>query len=258
VQTGQLLLQYQPLVSLANGKVLGVEGLVRWRHPVHGMIRPDQFIPVAEETGVIREITGFVLAEGMRQARAWSAAGCPLTVALNVSIGDLGALDFPDQAASLANIAGIEPSAITLEISEHQVIQQLGTALDVLSRLKLKGFRLAIDDFGTGYSSLAQLRDLPFDELKIDRGFVHKSPATAKLRTICAASIRLAHELKMSVVAEGIENDAEWNLMQQLGVEVGQGYGIARPMAADLVPGWCAAARTLPMASGPALKGRIA
>lgn len=243
VQQQQLLLQYQPLVSLVTGKALGVEGLVRWLHPVHGMIPPDQFIPIAEETGVIREITQFVLVEGMRQSRAWSDAGCVLSVSLNVSIGDLAALDFPDLAASLARAAGVDPATITLEVSEHQVISQLSTALDVLSRLKLKGFRLAIDDFGTGFSSLAQLRDLPFDALKIDRGFVHRSPATAKLRAICSASIQMAHELTMSVVAEGIENDAEWRLMQQLGVEVGQGYGIARPMAAELIPGWCATAR---------------
>ncbi|MEO6185053.1 MAG: EAL domain-containing response regulator [Steroidobacteraceae bacterium] len=243
VQAKQLHLQYQPLVSLATGTVLGVEGLIRWIHPVHGLIPPDQFIPAAEETGVIRKITAFVLAEGMRQSREWSEAGCDLNVSLNVSIGDLAALDFPDLAQSLAIEAGANPAAITLEVSERQVIRQLGTALDVLSRLKLKGFRLAIDDFGTGYSSLAQLRDLPFDELKIDRGFVRKSPTTAKLRTICAASVHLAHELKMTVVAEGIENDSEWRLMQQLGVEIGQGYGIARPMAADLIPTRCAGAR---------------
>jgi EAL domain-containing protein (putative c-di-GMP-specific phosphodiesterase class I)/DNA-binding NarL/FixJ family response regulator len=238
VNEKQLFLQYQPLVWLATGEVLGVEGLVRWLHPVHGLIPPDLFIPIAEETGVIREITRFVLAEGMRQSRTWSEAGCPLNVALNVSIGDLGALDFPDLAASLATRAGVDPDMITFEVSEHQIIRHLGTALDVLSRLKLKRFRLAMDDFGTGYSSLSQLRDLPFDELKIDRGFVRRSPTTAKLRTICAASIRMAHELKMLVVAEGVENDAEWSLMQQLGAEVGQGFGIARPMAAELIPRW--------------------
>ena len=156
-------------------------------------------------------------------------------MAVNVSMDDLRALDFPDVAASIAAELSIEPSMITLEVTEGQVMGQLSTALDVISRLRLKRFRLAIDDFGTGYSSLAQLRDLPFDELKIDRGFVHGAAKDVTLRAICSASLRMAQQLQLHVVAEGIEDREDWELMRELGCDDAQGYFIARPMpAADL------------------------
>ena len=136
---------------------------------------------------------------------------------------DLSALDFPDVAAGLAHAAGVEPNLITLEVTESQVMGQLNTVLDVLSRLRLKRFRLSIDDFGTGYSSLAQLRDLPFDELKIDRGFVHGASADATRRAICSASLRMAQQLNMQVVGEGIEDREDLDFLCQLGCDVGPG-----------------------------------
>ncbi len=173
----------------------------------------------------------------MRQARAWRQSGETFGVAVNVSMRDLAALDFPDMAARLADSVGVDPTAITLEVTEGQVMNQLSTALDVLTRLRLKRFRLSIDDFGTGHSSLAQLRDLPFEELKIDRGFVHGASGDATRRAICNASLRMAQQLKMQVVAEGIEEPADWELLVAMGCEVGQGYLVARPMpAAELLP----------------------
>jgi EAL domain-containing protein (putative c-di-GMP-specific phosphodiesterase class I) len=223
-----------------SSEVVGVESLVRWEHPEDGLIFPDRFIGLAEEHGLISEVTRTVLASAFKQAKTWLQGGHHLPVAVNVSVNDLTALDFPDVAAELATVAGIEPRVITLEVTEGRVMKELSTALDVLSRLRLKRFRLAIDDFGTGNSSLAQLRDLPFDELKVDRSFVHGASADGTLRAICNASLRMAHQLNMQVVAEGIEDRNDWDLLRQLGYDVGQGYFIARPMPAENLASWMA------------------
>jgi EAL domain-containing protein (putative c-di-GMP-specific phosphodiesterase class I)/FixJ family two-component response regulator len=238
ISQGELVNYYQPKVALATGEVVGMESLVRWRHPVDGLIFPDQFLGLAEEQGLLTEVTGVVLIEAMKQAKAWSHAGHHLSVAVNISMDDLIALDFPDVAMALAASVGIDPRLITLELTEGQVMRQLSTVLDVLSRLSLKRFRLSIDDFGTGHSSLAQLRDLPFNELKVDRGFVHGASSDVTRRAICSASLQMAHQLQMQVVAEGIENREDWDFLSQLGCDVGQGYFIARPMPAADVVDW--------------------
>ncbi len=239
----ELVNHYQPKVSLTTGEVVGVESLVRWRHPADGLICPDQFLGLAEEHGLLTEVTGTVLTESMKQAKAWWQAGYHLHVAVNVSMHDLASLDFPDKAAALAASVGIEPHIVTLEVTEGQVMLQLSTVLDVLSRLSLKRFRLSIDDFGTGHSSLAQLRDLPFDELKVDRGFVHGASTDGTRRALCSASLGMAHQLDMQVVGEGIENRDDWDLLTRLGCDIGQGYFIARPMPAADIVGWISAWR---------------
>jgi EAL domain-containing protein (putative c-di-GMP-specific phosphodiesterase class I)/FixJ family two-component response regulator len=193
---GELVNYYQPKVALATGEVVGMESLVRWRHPVDGLIFPDQFLGLAEEQGLLTEVTRVVLFEAMKQAKAWRRAGCHLSVAVNISMDDLIALDFPDMAEAMAASVGVDPQMITLELTEGQVMRQLSTVLDVLSRLSLKRFRLSIDDFGTGHSSLAQLRDLPFNELKVDRGFVHGASTDGTRRAICSASLQMAHQLQ--------------------------------------------------------------
>jgi EAL domain-containing protein (putative c-di-GMP-specific phosphodiesterase class I)/FixJ family two-component response regulator len=238
INNGELVSHYQPKVALGTSEVVGVESLVRWQHPVNGLIFPDQFIEVAESHGLITEVTRVVLTTAMQQAKAWAQSGHHLPIAVNVSMDDLTALDFPDVAASLARTAGIDPSLITLEVTEGQMMRNLSTILDVLSRLSLKRFRLAIDDFGTGHSSLAQLRDLPFDELKVDRGFVHGAPTDETRSAICGASILMAHQLQMQAVGEGIENREDWEFLRLRGCDVGQGYFIARPMPASDVVGW--------------------
>jgi EAL domain-containing protein (putative c-di-GMP-specific phosphodiesterase class I)/FixJ family two-component response regulator len=240
---GELVNYYQPKVALATGEVVGMESLVRWQHPVDGLIFPDQFLGLAEEHGLLTEVTGVVLIEAMKQAKVWWQAGHHLPIAVNVSMDDLIALDFPDIAVALATSVGVEPHILTLEVTEGQVMRQLSTILDVLSRLSLKRFRLSIDDFGTGHSSLAQLRDLPFDELKVDRGFVHGASTDGTRRAICSASLRMAHQLQMQVVGEGIENRDDWDFLSQLGCDVGQGYFIARPMPAADVVDWISAWR---------------
>jgi EAL domain-containing protein (putative c-di-GMP-specific phosphodiesterase class I)/FixJ family two-component response regulator len=235
IARGELVNYYQPKVSLTTGELVGVESLVRWQHPDDGLVFPDRFLSMAAENGMMTELTRAVLPVALRQVGSWSRSGQQVPIAVNVSMDDLRALDFPDVAASIAAELAIEPSMITLEITEGQVMGQLSTALDVISRLRLKRFRLAIDDFGTGYSSLAQLRDLPFDELKIDRGFVHGAARDVTLRAICSASLRMAQQLQLHVVAEGIEDREDWDLLRELGCDDAQGYFIARPMpAADL------------------------
>jgi EAL domain-containing protein (putative c-di-GMP-specific phosphodiesterase class I)/FixJ family two-component response regulator len=238
IASGDLVNYYQPKVSLASGELVGVESLVRWKHPADGLIFPDRFISLATDYGLMCDLTRTVLSAAMRQMSLWRKAGLSIPIAVNVSVDDLTALDFPDVAAEFARAAGVEPNLITLEVTEGQMMRQLSTALDVISRLRLKRFRLAIDDFGTGHSSLAQLRDLPFDELKIDRGFVHGASSDETLRAICTASLRMAQQLHLSVVAEGVETHADWDLLRELGCDVAQGYFIARPMPAADLPKW--------------------
>jgi EAL domain-containing protein (putative c-di-GMP-specific phosphodiesterase class I)/AmiR/NasT family two-component response regulator len=234
----ELILHYQPKVAMASHEVSGLECLVRWQPSSGPLIYPDAFIPLAEEAGIIGEITWNVMAQAMRQARIWREAGYAINLAVNVSMQDFAFLTFPDRAAALAQSIGVESSGLTFEVTETCIMRQLGTVLDVLSRLRLKRFRLSIDDFGTGHSSLAQLRDLPFDELKIDRGFVHGAASHPTRRAICTASLRMAQQLKLRVVAEGVERPEDWDLLGQLGCEEVQGYMIARPMPAAQVSAW--------------------
>ncbi|HEY0341217.1 MAG TPA: EAL domain-containing response regulator [Steroidobacteraceae bacterium] len=236
----ELVNYYQPKVSLLTGAVVGMECLVRWDHPRHGLVPPDRFIEAAEEHNLIRELSHYVLTAAMNQVRLWRRAGQRFSVAVNISMLDLTVLDFPDVVATMAADAGIEPAMITLEVTEGKATQHFCTTLDVLSRLRLKRFRLAIDDFGIGHSTLAKLRDLPFDEIKIDGGFVHGAAGDATLRTICGASLRMARQLGMQTVAEGIEDRDDWNLVRQLGCEVGQGHFIGHPMPAAAVESWIA------------------
>jgi EAL domain-containing protein (putative c-di-GMP-specific phosphodiesterase class I) len=241
IDNRELVNYYQPKVALSTSEVVGVESLVRWQHPADGLIFPDHFIELAADHGLLTEVTRMVLTAAMQQAKAWMRSGSPLPVAVNVSMDDLTALDFPDVAAALARSVGIDPSLITLEVTEGQVMRKLSTVLDVLSRLSLKRFRLAIDDFGTGHSSLSQLRDLPFDELKVDRGFVHGASTDETRSAICGASLRMAHQLQMQVVGEGIENREDWEFLRLRGCDVGQGYFISRPMPAADVVDWVGA-----------------
>lgn len=235
---GEFLNHYQPKVAVRSGEVVGVESLVRWRHPAHGLIYPDQFIGVAEAGGLMDELTDRVLAEALAQARAWQEAGRPLRVAVNVSMDNLARVDFADRVAAMALAAGVAPQTLVLEVTESRLMSDLRAPLDVLTRLRLKRFHLSIDDFGTGHSSLAQLRDIPFDELKIDQGFVHGAASDGTLRAIYDASLGLGRQLGMEVVAEGVEDAADWGLLHATGCPLAQGYLIGRPMPAEALPGW--------------------
>ncbi|MHB9118141.1 MAG: EAL domain-containing response regulator [Burkholderiales bacterium] len=235
---GKLVNYYQPKVDLASGAVAGVETLVRWRHPEDDLVLPDQFIATAEEHGLIDELTHAVLTAALHQARIWQDAGLHLHVAVNVSMDNLGSLEFPDFVARAAAKAGVPPASLVLEVTESRLMKNPLASLDILTRLRLKHIGLSIDDFGTGHSSLAQLRDIPFDELKVDRGFVHGACRDSSLRAIFEASLGMARQLGMKTVAEGVEDLDDWAFLRAAGCDIAQGYFIAKPMPAAEVMGW--------------------
>lgn len=240
ISNGELVCHYQPKVDVRNGDFLGAEVLVRWNHPGDGLVYPDQFIPLAEDSGLMHELTTAVLCATFKQMRLWQDAGLQVKPAINISMDNLNTLTFPDDLATLAADFGVSTQGITLEVTESQIIPNLATVLDTLSRLHLKRINLAIDDFGTGYSSLAQLSDLPFDQLKIDKRFVHDASADPTASAIFIASRNMGVELGMEVVAEGVESRADWDWLQKSGCDVAQGYFIARPMPAEALPAWLA------------------
>lgn len=238
IANGELVNYYQPKVAVATGKVVGVETLVRWRHPQDGMVFPDQFIGVAEAHGLIDDLTRVVLSGALAQAKVWHDAGLELRVAANVSMDNLISLDFVDFVATQTAAAGVSPQSMVLEVTESRLMQDTRAVLEILTRLRLKRFKLSIDDFGTGNSSLAQLRDIPFDELKIDQSFVHGAWTNKTLRAMYDASLGLGRQLDMEVVAEGVEDRDDWDLLCRTGCDLAQGYFIARPMPADDLPSW--------------------
>lgn len=238
ITDGELRLHYQPKVDLRDGALVGVEALVRWQHPTAGLVYPDQFIATAEGHGLIDALTHEVMRQALRQARLWHEAGLPLQMAINVSMDNLMDLDFPDIAFRSATDAGVGLSVVTLEVTESRLMSDLRSALDVLTRLRLKRVVLSIDDFGTGHSSLAQLRDIPFEELKLDRSFVHGAANSPAVSAITSSTMLMATQLGMKSVAEGIEDLADWTFIRSLGCDVAQGYFIARPMRGDDLLSW--------------------
>ncbi len=240
-RAGQWVLHYQPQVELGTGAVIGVEALVRWNHPQHGMVFPDAFIHVAEECGAIDGLTDWVMQTAMLQLATWQADGLDLRMAVNLSMDNLLQTDFANRVGAMARTAGVRPEHVTLEITETRVISGKSAPLENLVRLRLQRFALSIDDFGTGHSSLAQLRDVPFSELKVDRGFVQGARHNQIIRPILEASISVAQGLEMQSLAEGIETLEDWQLLQQLGCSLGQGYFIGRPCPADQLPAWLVA-----------------
>ena len=238
---GELINYYQPKVDVASGKVVGVEALVRWRHPQDGMVFPDQFIGVAEEHGLIDDLTDAVIGEAFLQTKCWQNVGLHLRVAVNISMDNLASLAFADKVTAAAFSAGIVPGDIVLEVTESRLMKNSSASLEILTRLRMKRFSLSIDDFGTGNSSLIQLRDIPFDELKVDRGFVHGAAGNKTLRAIYSASLGLAKQLGMKTVAEGVEDRMDWNFLRSTGCDLAQGYFIAKPMPPGEIPGWISA-----------------
>ncbi|MEO6823914.1 MAG: EAL domain-containing response regulator [Nitrosospira sp.] len=238
LDNGELVNYYQPKVAVANGDVIGVETLVRWRHPKDGIVFPDQFISVAEAFGLIDELTQVVFTGAVTQAKAWKEAGLTLRVATNVSMDNLASLSFLNFVAELTAKVGVAPQDLVLEVTESRLMQDTRAPLEILTRLRLKRFRLSIDDFGTGHSSLAQLRDIPFDELKIDQGFVHRAWSDETLRAMYDASLSLARQLGMEVVAEGVEDRNDWELLRRTGCDLAQGTFISRPMLPADMPAW--------------------
>jgi predicted signal transduction protein with EAL and GGDEF domain len=233
----ELALHYQPKVDLASGRVTGLEGLVRWQHPTRGLLPPGVFIPLAEETGLIRPLGLWVLAEACRQARRWHDADPlhSLVVSVNVSAVQLRQADFVPTVARILAETGVAPACIQLEITESVLMLDADRAAAVLKALKELGLGLALDDFGTGYSSLGYLKRFPIDTVKIDRAFVGGLGRDPEDTAIVRAVIGLAHTLGLHVVAEGVETEDNLHRLRELGCELGQGYHFARPLPADEV-----------------------
>ncbi|MBI3902622.1 MAG: EAL domain-containing response regulator [Nitrosomonadales bacterium] len=235
----ELLNYYQPKVEVATGQVTGMETLVRWNHPDDGMVFPSQFIGVAETHGLIDDLTAEVLTKALAQAHSWQKSGLSLQLTVNVSMDNLASPDFADTAAQLATKAGVPPGQVMLEMKEKRLLQkELRAPLETLTRLRLKRFRLALDNFGTGRSSLPQLRDIPFDEIKIDRSIVHGASADPALRTKYDSSMITARELGMEVVAMGVDSLDDWELLRRTRCDFAQGHFIAKPMLAADLPAW--------------------
>ena len=247
IDQNQLVLQYQPQVDVRSGVLTAVEALVRWHHPTRGLLSPDEFIPLAEQTRLIRPLSRFVLRAAVDQCRAWQLDGLDVRVAVNMSVHDLQDPDLPDNVAQLLASSGVVPDRLCIEITESALLADPQRACAILGRLRTLGVHTAIDDFGTGYSSLAYLKDLPLDELKIDRSFVQDMAEDAGARAIVRAVIDLAHDLGLQAIAEGVEDRATREVLASLGCDVAQGYYFSPPLTADGMAEWarCGANRGL-------------
>ena len=230
IAEGQLDTYFQPKVDIKSGQVVGVEALIRWNHPVKGLIKPNAFITLAEENGLIRDLTDQVLIRVMEYATKLKSMGYNLNIAINLSVDSLTDLAWPDRVSNMLENCGLEPSSISFEITESRLMEHLSVALDILSRLSLKRFNLSIDDFGTGYSSMEQLQRIPFSEFKIDRAFVHGVAQEASARAILESSVLLAKKLDMKVVAEGVEDQRDWDVVAEVGCDQVQGFIVSRPL----------------------------
>ena len=238
IDENQFLVHYQPKVDLKTGYVKGVEALIRWNHPLRNLIPPDEFIPLAEHTGLIDELTFYVLNESLRQVSEWRDQGLDLTVAVNLSARSLLDAEFPEEVSKLLRTWQANPSSLQLEITESTILADPARAAGTLNTLSRMGVELSIDDFGTGYSSLVHLRRLPLKELKIDKSFVMNMSADENDAVIVRSLIDLGRNLGLQVVAEGVETEAIWNELARLGCDYAQGFYMSRPMPADQLSRW--------------------
>jgi EAL domain-containing protein (putative c-di-GMP-specific phosphodiesterase class I) len=238
LDAGQMETFFQPKVTVADRRVVGAECLVRWRHPERGLIQPAAFISVAEEHGLIDDLTMAVFHKAMGHLKEWTCLGHDLKVSVNVSMDNLDRLDLPEVFADIVRQAGVETGRVILEMTESRLMSNIVTSLEIITRLRLKGFDLSIDDFGTGYSSMEKLKQLPFTELKVDRSFVCGASRDSVARAILESSVQMGHALGMSVVAEGAETQEDWDLLVAVGCDEVQGYFVARPMPAEDFIAW--------------------
>ena len=246
IDTHALHLLFQPKVKIAAGSangrlwshMVGFESLVRWSHPKHGIVPPGDFIPLAESVGLMDPLTELIFTLALEQMKAWNDVGLSVPVSINVSAENLYDVKFADALAARCRAVGVPPAQITIELTETAAMRDVTQAMDILSRLRIKGFDLSMDDFGTGYSSLVQLQRLPFSELKIDQAFARQCAVSDQSRVIVKTMIDMAHNLGLSVIAEGVEDEATMRLLADLRCDAVQGYLIGRPMAADQVATW--------------------
>ncbi|QLC24950.1 EAL domain-containing response regulator [Parasphingopyxis algicola] len=236
ITEGELVLHFQPKIGLQSGDgfpVVGSEALARWNHPAHGLLPPNDFVPLAEESGLIGKLSDEVLRQAITQIGIWQRNGIALPVAVNLSPKQLTDLTLPDRIAELVAEANIERPLLTLEVTEQAAMADTGKAMDILTRLRLKDITIALDDFGAGYSSLVEIYRMPFSELKLDRSLITDIDTSRDARTVVRALVALAQELKMPVCAEGVETENTVTFLQDIGCEIAQGFFFAKPMPAD-------------------------
>ena len=238
IEREELLVHYQPKVDIRTRRVVGVEALVRWIHPEHGFMPPDEFIPLAEHTGLIQPLTTFVLRSALRECRRWQEEGLDLDVSVNLSVRSLLDLQLPESVSTLLREFDVEPSRLILEITESSIMADPIRAADVVDRLSDLGIGLAIDDFGTGYSSLSYLKRLPVSEIKIDKSFVLAMTSEDNDAVIVRSTVDLGRNLGLRVVAEGVETVEMFDELRNLGCDIAQGYLLSRPLPADELTVW--------------------
>ncbi|HCF99122.1 MAG TPA: hypothetical protein DEV93_01095 [Chloroflexi bacterium] len=226
----ELLLQYQPKIDMRTKEVHAVEALVRWKHPERGLLFPDRFMLLAEQTGLVKPLSLWVLDEAIRQCLVWHEAGKSLGIAINLSASSIPDSQVGDMIAHYPRAYRVPASMLEIEVTESVLMSDPTRALQVLSRLHHMGVRIAIDDFGTGYSSLAYLKRLPVDEIKIDKSFVMEMSGNSEDALIVRYIIDLGHNLGLRVVAEGVEDDETWNMLEAMGCDVVQGFFVSRPL----------------------------
>ena len=238
IANNELVLHYQPKIDFGADRVSGVEALVRWQHPIHGLLPPDKFIPLAEQTGLIKSMTQHILKIALRQSEEWQRAGLELSVAVNISAISIQDQEFPDQMAKLLKEFTVPASRIELEITETAVMAEPVRAVDCIKRLSALGFQISIDDFGTGYSSMAYLKDLLVAKIKIDKSFVKDMAVNHNDAVIVRSTIELGHNLGLKVIAEGVETEAAWDRLKALGCDDAQGYYMSHPLPSDKFAEW--------------------
>ena len=238
IEAGELVLHHQPKLTLATGRIDGVEALVRWQHPERGLLAPDAFIDLAESAGLMGPLTSAVLDAALAQRRAWTDRGHELTVAVNVSPSNLVDEHFPEEVTALLARHGVPATALVLEVTESLLVADRERAIRVLVALRDAGVGIAIDDYGTGYSSLAYLATLPVTELKLDRTFVSAMTGSPRAASIVTSTLQLAHALDLVLVAEGAEDQATVDALAALGCDVVQGYHLSRPLPSDVLEQW--------------------
>jgi len=229
---------YQPKIDLATGEVHSVEALVRWNHPTRGLLHPDAFLRLVEESGLMPTLTRVVLTLALDQVAKWQARGQELTVSVNLSASSLVDSDLPKQVASMLAARGVSPHALELEITEAFLMADRDRARSILARLRESGVQISVDDFGSGYSSLGYLSDLPIDELKLDRSFISPMAQDPRTAALVASTIALAHSLGLRMVAEGVETDVAYTALTRFGCDQAQGYFMSRPVPADELDHW--------------------
>ncbi|PRX43896.1 diguanylate cyclase (GGDEF)-like protein [Prauserella shujinwangii] len=238
LEEGQLSVHYQPKIALPNKHVLGVEALVRWQHPEFGKVDPDEFVPAVEAAGLVGVLTSFVLEESLRRARRWLDEGLRISVAVNLSVRNLADAEFPAKVVAALERFGVPAELLTFELTESGVMADPQRALPILRELHSLGIVLAVDDFGTGYSSLAYLRQLPVDQVKIDKSFVLGMGTDLGDLAVVRSIVELGHSLGLTVVAEGVEEDLARDQLEAMGCDVAQGYLISRPLSEERLEAW--------------------